>query len=302
MRRYLPPLNAIRTFEAAARHLSFSRAAEELAVTQGAVSKQIKLLESHLETTLFERQNGRISLTEQGLEYLPAVTSALDSLAIATRKISTGRESQERLAIDVIPSLASLWLIPRLEDFHKSQPHIQVEMSAGDGSINFANSNADLAIRCLHQSQAPGNAQLLFDERLLLVASPDYLEANPVTDVNDILSQRVIPQTTRRYMWDQFLRQFGINRCKLNYGVKSEHFFISLQSIKAGLGLGLLPEFLISKELATGELVHVLRLSHASHYGYFVLSPGYKVNLHKVQCFVSWLQQQLREPLQNVRP
>jgi LysR family transcriptional regulator, glycine cleavage system transcriptional activator len=292
--RDLPPLNAIRAFEAAARHLSFSRAADELSVTQGAISKQIKMLESRLEVNLFDRRNGRVGLTEQGLEYLPAVTAALDSLAVATRNIASGRESQQILCIDVIPSLASLWLIPRLHGFHKIQPHIQVELTAGDGAINFANSTADLAIRCLHQSQAPTTAKLLFEERLLLVATNEFLRKHPITELKDISRQRVIPQTTRPFLWEQFLNGLGTGQQRLKFAMKSEHFFISLQSVKASLGLGLIPEFLIREELATGELNHVLNLDYNSHYGYFVLSPGYKINLHKVQCFVGWLERQIR--------
>lgn len=293
MLRHLPPLNAVRVFEAAARHLSFSQAAEELSVTQSAVSKQISLLESRLEISLFERRNGRISLTKQGEEYLPAVSAALNSLAEATLSISTNREHQQNLAIDVIPSFASLWLIPRLHSFQVVQPDIQVELNAGDGAINPVNSSADLAIRCLQHTHAPASARLLTEETLLLVASQEYLADHPVDGIEDILQQRVIPQTTRPHLWDQFLGTLGFSYHNLKYAIKSEHFFISLQSVKASLGLGLLPEFLIRDRIANGQLQHVLQLGYKSEYGYFITSPGYKMNLHKVQCFVGWLEAQI---------
>jgi len=295
MPRYLPPLNALRAFEAAARQLSFSKAAEELCVTQGAISKQINVLESFLDTTLFERRGSRILLTETGHSYLPVISAAFDAVNEATQKLIPEELCQQKLALDAIPSFASLWLIPRLNKFQTAFPQIQVELSAGDGPVNFANSNADLAIRCLHESQIPDAARLLFKEKLLLVATAQFLREHAITSISDILQQRVIPQTTRPALWDQFLQGLGCSSHALQFAIRSEHFFISLQSVKAGLGLGLIPEFLIRDDIQTGQLEHVLNLSYTSDYGYFVICPGYKIVLQKVQSFVSWLEQQISE-------
>jgi len=291
--RHLPPLNALRAFEAAARHLSFSQAAEELSVTQSAISKQVSLLESHLEVILFERQASRVRLTKQGATYLPSVTAAFDTLAEATREVAIKRGGQQTLNLDVIPSFASLWLIPRLQGFHQAHSNIEVELTAGDGPIQFANSKADLAIRCLPAHLAQGSARLLFKEKLLLVATNDFLTDNPISKPKDLLQQRVIPQTTRPALWDQFLEAQGYKRHNLQFAIRSEHFFISLQSVMASLGLGLLPDFLIQQQLQSGQLCHVMQLSYHTDYGYFALSPGYKTNLHKVQRFVNWLEMQI---------
>ena len=293
MPRHLPPLTALRAFEAAARHASFSKAGEELCVTQGAISKQINILESYLDVTLFERRGSRIVMTQAGNSYLPAVSAAFDAVNEATLRLIPAKLSRQKLTLDAIPSLASLWLIPRLNNFQVTFPHIQVELTAGDGPINFANSEADLAIRCLQKSCLADAPRLLFNEKLILVATDEYLHNHPVNEVSDLLQQRVIPQTTRPALWDQFLQNLGFSKHNLQYSIRSEHFFISLQSVRAGLGLGLIPDFLIRDDLRTGKLKQVLRLSYVSDYGYFILCPGYKIKLQKVQNFISWLEAQI---------
>ncbi|OZG74782.1 hypothetical protein BTA51_05465 [Hahella sp. CCB-MM4] len=294
MPRRLPPLNAVKAFEAAARHLSFTKAAEELSVTQGAISKQIKILESFLDTPLFERHAGGIALTEAGHQYLPVVAGVFDTLSHATRNLKEQVDASEPLLLNVIPSLASIWLLPRLKYFYERHPNIQVDIVTGDGQMNFANSNADVAIRCLHRDRAPTQAEQILQERLMVVAAPTLLAEKPVKTPADLLSHRLLPHSTRPGQWTRVLENFDVNPELGNYGAGWEHFFMTLQAVKAGLGIGLVPDFLAEETIRSGELVNVLGVTIKSDYEYYWLCPGYKSGLHKVHVFHRWLLENLR--------
>src|SRR5690606_14082441 len=146
MARRLPPLNALRAFEAAARHLSFTRAAEELFVTQAAVSHQIRLLEDHLGLKLFRRLNRKLLLTEAGQQYLPSVRSAFDELNAATQRLEAG-DRQGILTVSVIPSFAARWLVPRLGRFREAHPEIDLRLAATLANVDFTRDDVDVGIR-----------------------------------------------------------------------------------------------------------------------------------------------------------
>ena len=146
MARRLPPLNALRAFEAAARHLSFTKAAEELYVTQAAVSHQVKALEEALGVQLFRRLNRRLMLTDAGQLYLPALTEAFDGIDAATGRLRAD-ENAGSLTVSVANSLAAKWLLPRLPRFRERHPEIDVEVSAADRLVDFGRDNVDMGIR-----------------------------------------------------------------------------------------------------------------------------------------------------------
>jgi len=293
MRRYLPPLNALKSFEAAARLLSVTDAAEELCVTQSAVSKQIRQLEQHLEQALFERKAKGIELTAAGRQYLPFVTAALDSLDSATEQLQLGATRKERLLLSVTPSFSSSWLISRIQAFEQDYPGLQVDLLSGDGKPDFAGTDIDSAIRCLPIGRENYQARLLLSERLLLVASPGLLESKPVTQPLDILQHRLLAQVTRPGMWDEFLQQLALDEQSKQLGAGFEHFFMSIKAAEEGLGLGLIPDFLAHESIHAGRLVNPLGLSIQSGFGYYLLCPGYKSGLRKVLLFREWLAQAL---------
>ncbi len=294
MPRRLPPLNAVKAFEAAARHLSFTKAAEELNVTQGAISKQIRILESFLDTPLFERHAGGIALTEAGHQYMPVVAGVFDTLAYATRNLKDQVDASEPLLLNVIPSFASIWLLPRLNSFYERYPTIQVDIVTGDGQMNFANTNADVAIRCLHRDRAPLHAERILEEHLMVVAAPNLLEEKPIITPADLLQHRLLPHSTRPGQWSRVLESFGVNPELGNYGAGWEHFYMTLQAVRAGLGVGLVPDFLAEEAIRCGDLVNVLGVTIKSDYEYYWLCPGYKAGLHKVHVFHRWLLENLR--------
>jgi LysR family glycine cleavage system transcriptional activator len=146
MARKLPPLNALRAFEAAARHLSFTRAADELFVTQAAVSHQVKTLEEHLGIKLFRRLNRALMLTDEGQKYFPDVRDALDQLAQATKSLHKS-DTSGVMTLSVMPSFASLWLVPRLQNFTTAYPDIDLRISADDKIVDFNQDDVECAIR-----------------------------------------------------------------------------------------------------------------------------------------------------------
>ena len=293
MRRFLPPLNSLKAFEAAARHLSVTTAAEELCVTQGAVSKQIRQLESRLGVGLFERRANGILLTEAGQQYLPFVTAALDSLDSATEQLQRGTRQRERLLLSVTPSFTSSWLISRIHDFEQQYPHLQVDLISGDGKPDFAGTEVDMAIRCLLPERAGQYHRVLISERLMLVAAPDLLKMKPIQQPLDLLQHRLLTQVTRPGMWDEFLQQLGLEATHATYGAGFEHFFMSIKAAEEGLGLGLIPDFLAQESISKGQLVNPLGLSVMSGFAYYLFCPGYKAELLKVIQFRDWLAQEL---------
>lgn len=290
MRRHLPPLNAIKAFEAVARQQSFTAAAVELCVSQSAVSKQVARLEAHLQLRLIERHAKGIRLSKEGEAYLQVLTEALDAIDQASARLSN---APQQLRIDTLPSLSSIWLIPRLKDFQKRHPGIQVELVTGDGPVDFTASEADLAIRCFSDAAAGNHTQLLLTERLHLVASPALFESRPVERLSDLKQFTLLRQTTRPDLWQQFFQHWHENDQGFTYGFASQHFFMTLQSVKEGIGIALLPDFLVAEQLASGELCAPLNLSLDSGYGYYLQIPTHKRQQLQVRQFSHWLQTQL---------
>ena len=291
MRNALPPLNALKSFEATARHGSISKAAQELFVTQSAVSKQIKQLESSLGLALFIRKGQGVVLSEPGEQYLPVVSAALDSLNSASEALRKNPD-QQRLKLDITPSFSNIWLIPRLHSFEQQQGNIRVELEIGDGQPDFSDTQADLAIRCLAEPPSSGGFGQLCQERLVLVASPALLARQPLDYPEQLLQQRLLVQTTRQRMWDSFLAELGVDYHSAQHGMGFQHFFMSLRAAQEGLGVALIPDFLAADSLARGYLVNPLGLSQQSDFSYYWLSPGYKLQLAKVEMFQHWLAEQ----------
>lgn len=292
----LPPLNALRTFEVAARRLSFSAAARELCVTQGAVSKQIQLLEQYLEQPLFDRTPGGIELTAAGRQYLPAVSHAIETIQSATAMLQQNVHASSALTLNLTPSFSNLWLIPRLDQLREAIPELNLAMVAGDGVFHFRGAEADMAIRCLPLSLSHEHSTLLIEEVLQPVIHPDLLHRQPIDEAADLLAHPLLLHTTRPQLWRQFLQQLPGTSRKLptpHYNHGFEHFYMSLEAARRQQGIALVPDFMAADALAAGEVVNPLGLRYRSGYGFYFLVPPYRVRTPGVQRFHAWLQQQL---------
>lgn len=297
MRDHLPPMQALRCFEATARFSSISKAADELCVTQGAVSKQIKLLEGFLKLLLFERSTQGVTLTKQGEQYLDTVIKVLDQLDSSAQLLQQSPTTQ-KLLIDAIPSLCNLWLIPRLYSFEQQYPHLTVDLVNGDGDTDFSQTQADIAIRCLPVDQARAQYSALFEENFVLVGAPKLLDAKPVRKISDLLKHRLIQQNTRPQLWHHFFTHKEIQHQaqQLNLGMGFQHFYMSMKAAEEGLGLALIPDFLALPALQNKSLLNPLALSMHSHYGYYAISPEHKSGLKRIIEFKQWLNHEIVQP------
>ena len=281
----LPSIRALRTFISVANNMSFSRAAQELSVTQGAVSKQISALEQQLGQPLFHRQINGIELSEPGKRYLPKVTQALEIIQHATANLIQSEHLDEVLTVSVTPSFASLWLIPNLSTFNQQHNHIQVRIKTGDGLVKQMDSETEVVVRCLPISTHYDHASLLCKESLLLVASPQFVKQQSIKQLEDLQRAIYIPHVTRPHLWEQFKQELNIGFSLNFYHVAFEHFYLSLEAVKEGKGLAMLPDFMVRNMLERGELVNPLDIALQTNYGYYVHIPSYKLSSRKIYEF-----------------
>lgn len=288
----LPSIKALRSFIAVAHHQSFSRAAEELYVTQGAVSKQIAILEQMVGQPLLERQLNGIELTTAGKQYLPKVIEALEIIQHATASLIQSDTQQELLTIDVTPSFASLWLLPKIEELRHLHPQLQVKIRTRENTQLKLAGESDIALRCLPLSQHYEHSQLLCQEKLLLIGE----QSATCSDVNSVLTQHaLIPHTTRPQLWELFKLEHQCAESLNYYGVGYEHFYLSLEAVKRGKGLALVPDFMASEMLENDQVSNLLGLSMLSGYGYYLSVPNYRLASRKVQLFHQWIRDELEE-------
>lgn len=292
----LPPLNAIRAFEAAARHLSITLAADELHVTPGAVSRQIKSLEEVLGLQLFKRGHREIALTRQGGDYFQAITRALDLLREATRKLTRGRQ-RKQLRIRAYTTFAMRWLIPRLSGFHAAHPGIEVLLKASLEPVDFRKEDIDAAIR-LGDGQWPGaNSHRLGPNILAPVASPALLAAGPkLKKPADLARHTLLHSIARPDDWGHWLQAAGVaKQVDARAGMTYESSAMALAAAIEGQGLAVAQLFLVEKDLAEGRLVMPFRKTvDMGDFTYYLLTPSHRSESATMKTFRLWLLDQFQ--------
>lgn len=292
MSRRLPPLNALRAFEAAARHMSFTRAAGELNVTQAAVSHQVKALEESLGLALFRRQNRNLFLTDQGQAYFPAVRDALDTLAEATeglRDIDAGSV----LTVSVLPSFAARWLVPRLGRFRQRHPDYDLRLDASHDLADFGRDDVDVAIR-MGSGNYPGmRTDRLMREAVFPVCAPALLHgANPLRRPED-LRHHTLLHDENRAQWRIWL---SVNKVRDVHPERGPIFIDSGMLIEAaarGQGVALGRSALAYDDMATGRLVRPFDLSLPHQYAYYLVCPESYAERPKIVAFREWLLEEI---------
>lgn len=286
MARKLPPLNALKTFESAARLQSFTLAAEELCVTQGAVSRQVKKLEAYLGFDLFARQGQKLILTAAGLQYQAAIASALNILSDATQSVISAHRPSELLTISVLPSLSTRWLIPRLNQFKQHYPHYVLNVITRDNQTELFPPGVDVVIRS-GQGGWPGmQADELFIEKLIPVCHQDIIKEK-VSTAADLMKYTLLEHTSRDKIWQRWFNAQHIDKPQFQR-IGMEHFFMLIQAACEGLGIALVPDFLVKDDLESGRLVQPINITYESGYRYFVLTKKQQSN-PKVADFIQWL-------------
>jgi len=297
MTRELPPLNALRAFEAAGRHLSFTRGAEELHVTQAAVSQQVKLLEKHLGTRLFRRLHRSLVLTEEGQLYLAAVRDALDALEAATRRLSAG-EMHSLLTVSVLPSFAARWLVPRLGRFHRRHPEIDIRLAPDAKVVDFARHDADVGIR-YGRGRYPGlRCDRLLEEEVFPVCSPALLAGGPPLRAPADLARHTLLHDESDDDWRTWLLAAGVEGVTVGRGPIFTDSSMLLQAAVDGQGIALARSVLAKDELAAGRLARPFGSSGSivqPGYAYFLVCPERAAEWPRVGAFRAWLLDEIKQ-------
>jgi LysR family transcriptional regulator, glycine cleavage system transcriptional activator len=302
-------LNGLRAFDAVARHLNFRLAAQELSLTQSAISRQIQALEHEVGTALFWRHTRSVELTHAGALLQRAVGSSLEKIDTAVRHIrqNTGRQS---VTITTWASFASMWLIPRLEEFQRDHPDIDIRIDATDTTVDIHQTDVDLALR--YTANADG--ERLFGEQLTVVASPWLLQSQPIHGVADLLRCTLIESGdayTNQHMewlsWQRWLNVYGDNasgKAMLPAPQRWLYFNYSHQIVQAaltgqGVALARLP--LVAESLSSGDLVEVLpSMRLHSPLVYWLLIAPRRQHRPEVRAFCEWLRFKAAETRQAI--
>lgn len=288
MSRRLPPLNSLRVFEAAARHLSFTRAAEELFVTQAAVSHQIKTLEDYLGLKLFRRRNRSLLLTEEGQSYFLDIKDVFTSLAEATDKVLE-RSEKGALTISLPPSFAIQWLVPRLADFNAQEPDIDVRIKAVDMDEGSLTDDVDVAIYYGRGNWSGLRADKLYQECLVPVCSPQLLlGTRPLESLGD-LKQHTLLHDTSRKDWKQFTRVHEIEGVNVNHGPIFSHSTMVLQAAVHGQGVALGNNVLAQPEIDAGRLVCPFDEVLISKNAFYVVCHEQQADTGRIATFRDWM-------------
>jgi LysR family glycine cleavage system transcriptional activator len=293
-RRRLPPLNALRAFESAARHLNFSRAADELSVTPGAVSQQIQNLEDYVGASLFKRTSRGLLLTDSAQTALPALREAFDRLAEAASLLTAAVDGR-RLTLTAPPSFAAKWLMPRLGSFEAAYPQVDVWLSADMALVDFASTDVDLAIR-YGAGPYPGlEAVRLMGESVLPVMSPELYAANPVVAPADLARHVLLhdgsPVADESCPdWVMWLAARGVRAFDASRGPRFNQSSLVIEAAVAGRGVALAKRALAQDDLDAGRLVAPMLINTSVDHAYFVVHPKAKGRLPQVKAFVGWIK------------
>lgn len=288
-RRLVPSLAALQAFEAAARHGSFTRAAEELDLTQGAVSRQVAILEEQLGVRLFERVRQRVSLTPAGAGYAQDVREALSRLAAATLSAMATRGAGGVLALAILPTFGTRWLIPRLPRFFARHPDVTINFATRILPFDFVLEGLDAAIHFGDPVWPGADLHKLMGETIVPVASPDLVARAGLLRPVDLLGVPLLQQATRPRAWAEWLSAVELPVEKAVMGPSFEQFAMVAQAAVAGLGAAVVPRFLVEDELAAGRLVIPFDRPIESRQSYWLVHPSQKRDRPAVAAFRSWL-------------
>ena len=297
MTRRLPPLTALRAFEATARHLSVSEAARELHVTQSAVSQQVRALEAHLGLSLFRRAGGRLHLTPAGRDFYPALQSAFDSIDAAAARLTAARAAGA-LAVSLLPTFAVRWLIPRLGRFQDRHAEIEVRLIATAKLADFTTDDVDVAIR-YGAGRWPGlRADLLMAEDMFPVCAPDLLETGPaLADPADLARHTLlqVDADPRREDWRRWLAAAGVADLQPAGLMRFDSSSQALEAAAAGLGLALAHRPFVVDDLTHGRLLTPFEITVPARDAYYLVYPADTAELPRITAFRNWLMAEARE-------
>jgi len=295
MRRKIPSLQALACFEAAARHQSYTRAAQELSLTQGAVSRQLTALEDFVGVALFRRTRHGVTLTERGSDYAVQVAMRLKALEQDTLDVMSTQGGGSVLHLAAVPTFATRWLIPRLPELKRAQPELTVHIETRTRPFMFADTPFDCALFAGTPEQvgqwAGTQATKLLDEVVLPVCHPSLLQAQDTWLPDALVGLPLLQQSTRPEAWRQWFDAQGVAVPQALSGARFELFSMTVAAAVHGMGLALVPRLLIDSELARGDLVVACDRPLANQRAYYLVRPAGQDNPVATQIFLDWLVQ-----------
>ncbi|MGE0008365.1 MAG: transcriptional regulator GcvA [Parvibaculaceae bacterium] len=303
--RFLPGTGSLKAFEAAGRHLSFTRAAQELNVTPAAVSHQIKELEDQIGQRLIERTSRSMRLTDAGRILHAAVGEALAGLNRALTRMDKSRD-EARLKVSASTSIAAKWLVPRLDDYMKLNPGVEVQLDVSDRVRDFDRDDIDAAIRFGNGNYPGARADRLFDNTIFPVCSPALLASKkPLKHPRDLLQHRLIHvdwsgQGITWPNWRMWMLAAGVGDFNETRGLHLDNSGLALQAAAEGQGVALGDSSLVSDDLAAGRLVQpfALTIKGPPQFAYYMISPAATQDDPVIRSFREWiLAEAARTPL-----
>lgn len=288
-RALTPSMSLLLAFEASARHQSYTRAAEELSLTQSAVSRQVQALEELLDVQLFLRKGRRIELTDVGRLYMRGVGSAIAGLRNATLRAIAHRSGSGILNLAVLPTFGARWLMPRLHAFYAANPKVVVHMHSRIGDFDLETAGVDAVIGVGKDDLPSLICHRLLKEELVLVVSPDLLARHPIQSVRDLDSLLLLRVASRPNVWKEW---FDACHVKLRGSYLGPTFEVTshlTQAVATGIGVGLVPRCLVEEELHSGHLLAPLDVSHFSGLSYYFAYPAHKEEWPSIAAFRNWL-------------
>lgn len=291
MRRKIPSTAALVSFEAAARHESFTKAAEELSLTQSAICRQIASLEEFLSVGLFRRSRRGVKLTEAGLSYSRRISTQLDAVERDTLSVM-GHQGINVIELAVVPTFGTQWLLPRLKDFQGKHPEVTINLTNRTRPFLFADTDFDAAIYFGDADWSGTESHRLMGENPMPVCSPAMLGAHSSLSAQNLAEMPLLQQTTRPYAWRQWFNSLDMAVARDMTGPRYELFSMLAQAAMHDMGVALIPPFLIQHELAEQRLVIANSHQISSSKAYHLMIPERKTESASLKAFRDWLVQQ----------
>ncbi len=295
MYKRLPPLNSLKAFECSARHLSFTKAAEELCVTQAAISHQIKLLEDFLNIQLFYRKNRTLELTELGAHYFADISKIFNRLTEATKKILV-QKNEQHLSIYAPQTFGMQWLVPHLNDFNRQHPGIEVRLNGLDQDEGFfKNNDTDVAIYYGWGDWKHFQVEKLVDGELVMLASPKLLSEQPIFTPEDLLQHNLI-HIHDHENWQSMADYLQVEGLDIQHGALFSHTFMALQAAVHGQGVVLANRALAQKEIKQGNLQRILpQKTLRDPKSFYMINQVEKNNNEQINAFKEWILRTIKK-------
>lgn len=287
----LPPLNPLKAFEAAARHQSLTLAAEEMNVSQVAVSRQVRVLEEYLNVVLFRRLHRGIELTREGATLYEGITHAFQDIERATRQVSR-RGKRNILAIQSYTTFSQRWLIPRLNEFYDAHPRIEVRLSASTAPVDFETQNLDAAIRSGCGDWEDLHSEKLVDIDLIPVCSPSFLATRQITAPGDLRDLRLLHSMARPNDWASWLAAVGAG-FQPSGRIQFENSALAYEAALLDMGLAIAVRPFVQRQLHYGNLVAPIAQSCRTAEGYYITWPKKRSPSPPLLKFLDWIRSQL---------